>query len=54
MTIPEGRCVVEEGEHYAAICWETPGGRERVEISLERLAELIQWRKLRLGPQVPR
>ena len=53
VSIPEGRCVVEEGQHYAAICWETPAGRERVEIALERLAELIQWKKVQLGPLVP-
>jgi len=53
VSIPAGRCVVEKGEHHAAICWETASGRQRVEIALERLEELIQWGKVRLGPLVP-
>lgn len=52
VSIPAGPCIVEEGHHFAAICWETDTGRQRLEIPVERLRELIQWRKLTLGPIV--
>jgi hypothetical protein len=51
--VPEGPCVVEIGERNAAICWESPPDTRRVEIPVERLEELVKWRKLRLGPVKP-
>jgi hypothetical protein len=51
--VPQGPCVVEVGARNAAICWESALGTQRVEMPVERLEELVRWRKLCLGAVKP-
>jgi hypothetical protein len=46
--VPRGSCEIELGSHFAAICWESPEGRHRVEISLQDLVRLLNEDQLEL------
>jgi hypothetical protein len=39
--VPPGPCVIEEGAHFAAICWRTGSRRCRAEITWADLKEHI-------------
>ena len=47
--VPSGRCVIEHGEDFAAICWEQEGKRYRAKLSIEVLLELLSSGKLSVG-----
>lgn len=39
--VPQGPCVIEEGRHFAAICWGTGSRRGRAEVTLADLRDHI-------------
>ena len=41
VVIPAGDCQIEVGSHFAAICWERRNGRNRAEVSLDKLIEFV-------------
>jgi hypothetical protein len=41
VVIPAGRCQIDVGSHFAAICWERRNGRNRAEVPLDKLIEFL-------------
>lgn len=46
--VPPGPCQVEQGEHFAAICWERRNGQNRAQVSLGALRDYFEHGKLAL------
>jgi hypothetical protein len=39
--VPRGPCIIEEGRHFAAICWGSGNARGRAEVKLSDLKDHI-------------
>ena len=41
VVVPPGPCLVEQGEHFAAISWAQPNGNNRAEVSLSDFEQFV-------------
>ena len=42
VVVPPGPCLVEQGRHFAAICWEGGNGSNRAEVSLSDFQTFVE------------